>query len=131
MIPPDGCAPPDDWVKTMVELKKMTELKSDFVPMGEVSADERSRMAFGKAGVHRDDRYAVAVNAEGEILLTPLVSIPRRELLVWDDEGIRAALVRGLEHSSKEETSEGGDFTRYADEEHAVDGSVSPAEPQS
>ena len=117
MIYLDRSAPPDDWVKTMVELKKMAELKSDFVPMGEVSADERSRMAFGKAGVHRDDRYAVAVNAEGEILLTPLVSIPRRELLVWDDEVIRAALVRGLEHSSNDETSEGGDFTRYADEE--------------
>ena len=117
MIYLDRSAPPDDWVKTMVELKKMAELKSDFVPMGEVSADERSRMAFGKAGVHRDDRYAVAVNAEGEILLTPLVSIPRRELLVWDDEVIRAALVRGLEQSSNDETSEGGDFTRYADEE--------------
>ncbi len=113
----------------MVELKRMTDLKSDFVPMGEVSADERSRMAFGKAGVRRDDRYAVAVNAEGEILLTPLVSIPRRELLVWDDAGIRAALVRGLEHSSKEELSEGGDFTRYAEEEHPVDDSAAPAVP--
>ena len=109
----------------------MVELKSDFVPMGEVSADERSRMAFGKAGVHRDDRYAVAVNAEGEILLTPLVSIPRRELLVWDDEGIRAALVRGLEHSSKDETSEGGDFTRYAEEEHPLEDENASAEPRS
>ncbi|GEP27704.1 hypothetical protein E3O45_03305 [Cryobacterium sp. TMS1-20-1] len=109
----------------------MVELKSDFVPMGEVSADERSRMAFGKAGVHRDDRYAVAVNAEGEILLTPLVSIPRRELLVWDDEGIRAALVRGLEHSSKDETSEGGDFTRYAEEDHPLEDENASAEPRS
>lgn len=112
----------------MVELKRTMELKSDFVPMGEVSADERSRMAFGKAGVRRDDRYAVAVNADGEILLTPLVSIPRRELLVWDDEGIRAALVRGLEHSSEKNTSEGGDFTRYAEEDHLTDDSVTPAE---
>ncbi|TFD24151.1 hypothetical protein [Cryobacterium sp. TMS1-13-1] len=109
----------------------MVDLKSDFVPMGEVSADERSRMAFGKAGVHRDDRYAVAVNAEGEILLTPLVSIPRRELLVWDDEGIRAALVRGLEHSSKDETSEGGDFTRYAEEDHPLEDENASAEPRS
>jgi hypothetical protein len=108
----------------------MVELKSDFVPMGEVSADERSRMAFGKAGVHRDDRYAVAVNAEGEILLTPLVSIPRRELLVWDDAGIRAALVRGLEHSSKDETSEGGDFTRYAEDEHPLENESATAEPR-
>ncbi len=99
--------------------------------MGEVSADERSRMAFGKAGVRRDDRYAVAVNAEGEILLTPLVSIPRRELLIWDDESIRAALVRGLENSSTEDTSEGGDFTRYAEEEHQEDEAAAPAEKKS
>lgn len=113
-----------------MKLQKMVDLKSDFVPMGEVSADERSRMAFGKAGVHRDDRYAVAVNPEGEILLTPLVSIPRRELLIWNDESIRAALVRGLEHSSEEQTSEGGDFTRYAEEEHPVDEASASAEPQ-
>lgn len=67
-----------------------------FVPLGKVSADERSRIAFGKAGVRRDDRYAVAVNADGEILLTPLVSIPKRELLVWEDEKIRAALAWGV-----------------------------------
>jgi hypothetical protein len=113
-----------------MKLQKMADLKSDFVPVGEVSADERSRMAFGKAGVRRDDRYAVAVNPEGEILLTPLVSIPRRELLIWDDESIRAALVRGLEDSSQEQTSEGGDFTRYADDEHPVDEATVAAETQ-
>ena len=112
-----------------MELKKLAEVKSEFVPMGEVSADERSRMAFGKAGVHRDDRYAVAVSPEGEILLTPLVSIPRRELLIWEDEEIRSALVRGLEQSSAEETSEGGDFTRFAHEDHEVGEATGSAEP--
>ncbi|ASR57046.1 hypothetical protein [Cellulomonas sp. PSBB021] len=88
-----------------------------FAPIGEVTADERSRIAFGKAGVRRDDRYAVAVSRDGEILLTPLVSVPKRELLVWENELIRAALGRGLAQSAANETEDLGDFTQYADGE--------------
>lgn len=87
-----------------------------FSPIGEVSADERSRIAFGKAGVRRDDRYAVAVNSEGEILLTPLVSIPKRELLVWEDQLVRESLARGLAQSAAGEVVDLGDFTQYVDE---------------
>lgn len=88
-----------------------------FVPVGEVSADERHRMSFGRAGVRRDDRYAVAVNADGAILLTPLDSIHRRELLVWQDERVRAALAHGLEQSAGGDVIGAGDFSRFADDE--------------
>lgn len=67
-----------------------------FRPIAEVTADDRARIAFGKAGVHKDDRYALAVNDEGAILLTPLASIPKRELLVWENEDLKASLFRGL-----------------------------------
>jgi hypothetical protein len=67
-----------------------------FRPIAEVTADERARIAFGKAGVHKDDRYALAVNDEGALLLTPLASIPKRELLVWENEDLKASLFRGL-----------------------------------
>jgi hypothetical protein len=67
-----------------------------FRPIAEVTADERARIAFGKAGVRKDDRYALSVNDEGAILLTPLASIPRRELLVWENEELKASLFRGL-----------------------------------
>lgn len=87
-----------------------------FTPVGEVSADERSRIAFGKAGVRRDDRYAVAVNENGDILLTPLVTIPKRELLVWENELVRASLGRGLAQSAAGETVDLGDFTQFVDE---------------
>lgn len=85
--------------------------------MGEVTADERSRIAFGKAGVRRDDRYAVAVGEDGSILLTPLVTIPKRELLVWADEQLRESLARGLAQSAAGETVDLGDFTQYTDDE--------------
>lgn len=92
------------------------ETNSPFQPLGEVVADDRSRLAFGKVGVRRDDRYAVAVNDDGEILLTPLASIPRRELLIWENEQLRASLARGLEQSAKGDTVDLGDFSEFADE---------------
>ncbi|EID54532.1 hypothetical protein [Saccharomonospora xinjiangensis] len=78
----------------------MTAL-DDFRPVAEVTADERARVAIGKAGAHKDDRYAVSVNADGAILLTPLVSIPKRELLVWENAELRASLFRGLAEAAE------------------------------
>lgn len=89
---------------------------SGFKPIGELSADDRSRIAFGKAGVRRDDRYAVAINDHGEILLTPLVSIPKRELIIWENEQLRASLARGLADSAAGNVKDLGDFAQYADE---------------
>lgn len=90
---------------------------SMFKPMGEVVADDRARLAIGKAGVRGDDRYAVAVNDDGEILLTPLVSIPKRELLIWEDQQVREALGRGLLQAAEGKLVDRGDFLQYADED--------------
>jgi hypothetical protein len=68
----------------------------DFRPIAEVVADSRARIAFGKAGVHDGDRFAIATNDEGQILLTPLASIPKRELIVWENAELRASLARGI-----------------------------------
>lgn len=68
----------------------------DFRPTAEVTADNRARIAFGKIGVHSNERYLVSTAATGEILLTPLASIPKRELLVWENEAVRESLTRGL-----------------------------------
>jgi len=88
----------------------------EFKPAGEVVADERARLSFGKAGVRRDDRFAVAVSDNGEILLTPLVSIPKRELFVWENELVREQLSAGLRESAKGEVEDLGDFSKYADD---------------
>jgi hypothetical protein len=74
----------------------MTILDEGFRPVTEVTADERARISVGKAGVRKDDRYAVSVNDEGVILLVPVASIPKRELLVWENDQLRASLFRGL-----------------------------------
>ncbi len=67
-----------------------------FERVAEVTADERSRIAFGRTGVRRNDRFLVSTRPTGEILLTPLASIPKRELLVWENEELRTSLLRGL-----------------------------------
>ncbi|MBS9535885.1 hypothetical protein KIH27_20070 [Mycobacterium sp. M1] len=64
--------------------------------MAEVTADARARISLGHTGVHRDDRFLVSRSARGEILLTPMASVPRRELLIWADDVLRASLLRGL-----------------------------------
>ena len=97
------------------------ETRGTFEALGEAVADERGRIAFGKAGVRKDDRYAIAVNDDGEILLTPLASIPKRELLVWENADLRASLARGLEQSSKGDLVELGSFADYLDDEPTSD----------
>jgi hypothetical protein len=67
-----------------------------FRPVAEVTADDRARVPVGKAGARKHDRYAVSMNSDGAILLVPLASIPRRELLVWENDELRASLFRGL-----------------------------------
>jgi hypothetical protein len=71
-------------------------IMDNFRPIAEVTADDRARVPIGKAGAHQHDRYAVSTNDDGAILLTPLASIPRRELLIWENDELRASLFRGL-----------------------------------
>lgn len=88
-----------------------------FKSVGEALADERGRLPMAKSGVRKDDRYAVAVNDDGQILLTPLVSIPRRELIVWENQMLRESLARGLAEAAAGETESLGSFAQYADED--------------
>lgn len=94
----------------------MTTLEG-FEPVTEVAADERGRVAIGKAGAHKDDRYTVAKHADGSILLTPLAIIPKRELLVWENDELRASLFRGLADAAEGDVRAVDWVTAEADEE--------------
>jgi hypothetical protein len=97
------------------------ETDSGFQPQGEVVADERGRIAVGRVGVRRDDRYAIAVSDDGAILLTPLASIPKRELLVWENKELRMSLASALANSAAGNVADLGDFTQYANDDAEVD----------
>ena len=73
----------------------MSTPAAGFDPVAEVAADDGARIAFGRAGVRRNDRFLISTRSTGEIPLTPLASIPKRELLVWEDDVLRASLLRG------------------------------------
>ncbi len=64
--------------------------------MGEVIAKGRSRISLGSMGVNDGDKFAVARNADGQFLLTPIVSIPKRELIVWENEELRDSVLAGI-----------------------------------
>jgi len=62
----------------------------------DLTADDRARIPVGRVGVHCDDRFLASRRAAGEILLTPLTSIPKHELLTWENDELPASLLRGL-----------------------------------
>jgi hypothetical protein len=88
-----------------------------FHPIAEASVDARKRVSLGRAGVREDARYLMSVNDDGEILLTPMASVPVREMLVWEDAAIHASLERGLKQLASGDVHDLGDFSQYLDED--------------
>ncbi|SHH07441.1 hypothetical protein SAMN05444320_12112 [Streptoalloteichus hindustanus] len=86
-----------------------------FKTMAEVTADDRARIAFGRVGGHSNDRLLVSDGPSGEVLLTPLASIPHRELLVWEDEQPGESLPRGLAHAAEGGVRQRDDLVGYED----------------
>lgn len=68
----------------------------DFEPVAELVTDDRTRVGIGRVGAEKNARYAASKAPDGSILLTPVASIPARELIVWDNEELQASLFRGL-----------------------------------
>jgi hypothetical protein len=55
----------------------------DFETVAEAEVDSRGRVSLGKAGAEPGRRYRVERNIDGVLILTPVVSIPEREMIVW------------------------------------------------
>lgn len=83
----------------------------------EVTADDRARIPFGRMGVHRNDRFLVSRRPNGDILLTPMASIPQRELLVWENESVRNSLLRGLVDVAQGRVARRDDYLDGADDD--------------
>lgn len=81
-----------------------------FKPVAEVTADDRARITIGKARVRSNDRFLISTHPNGEILLTPMASIPKRELIIWEDEQVRTSLLRGMAQADAGQTVPAGDL---------------------
>jgi hypothetical protein len=56
----------------------------------------------------------VARNIDGVLLLTPVVSIPERELIVWERPALAERIRTGIAETQTGRTVDVGDFTGYA-----------------
>lgn len=92
-------------------------LDRGFRRVTEAEVDSRRRLSLGRVGQSEHTRYEVLENALGEILLVPLVSIPAREMIVWENAQVRLSLARGIEQAALGKVVDLGSFSQYADDE--------------
>ncbi|WP_338763597.1 hypothetical protein V7968_37540 [Nocardia vulneris] len=88
---------------------------SHFEIVGESEADSRGRVALGRAGARPGRRYQVRINSDGVVVLVPVVSIPEREMMVWENPHLAEQIRQGVTDAESGSTVDLGDFTRYAD----------------
>ncbi|HEX6500828.1 MAG TPA: hypothetical protein VF054_17635 [Micromonosporaceae bacterium] len=74
-------------------------------------------MALGRAGARPGRRYQVRADDDGVIILMPVVSIPEREMLAWENPQLAEQVRAGVAEAEAGRTVDLGDFTQFADEE--------------
>ncbi|MDR3690992.1 MAG: hypothetical protein P4L46_16555 [Fimbriimonas sp.] len=77
--------------------------------------DESGRLSLGKA--RAGEQYRVNELDDGTIVLTPMATIPKRELWLWRNQEALTAVKEGLEQSARGEGRFLGDFTQFVDDE--------------
>jgi hypothetical protein len=88
-----------------------------FDVIGESEADVRGRVALGRAGAKPGRRYQVRTDPDGVIVLVPVVSIPEREMLVWENPNLAEQVRTAVADAEEGRSVDLGDFTQYADDE--------------
>lgn len=78
-----------------------------------VQTDNRGRLTIGQEA--KAKKYRVLVNDMGQILLDPVISIPERELWLWQNPAACGSLERGLQQAASREVHDLGSFAQYAD----------------
>lgn len=101
--------------KECIVVERLAE-PAGFEPVTEAEVDGRGRVSIAKAGAESGTRYRVSRRPDGEILLTPVVSVPRREMLVWENPELASTILTGIAEAERRETRDLGDFTRDGDD---------------
>lgn len=85
-----------------------------FEVVTETEVDSRGRVSLGRAGAEPGGRYRVSRNIDGVLLLTPVVSIPERELIVWQNPALAERIRAAMTEAQAGRTVDLGEFTAYA-----------------
>lgn len=91
--------------------------REEFETVAETEVDSRGRVSLGRAGAKPGRRYRVEADPDGVLLLTPVVSIPEREMQVWTDPLLAQRIRAGIEDARAGKTSDLGDFSQYLEQE--------------
>lgn len=91
-------------------------IDDDFQLVGESEADSRGRVALGRAGARPGRRYQVRSDSDGVIVLVPVVSIPEREMLVWENPQLAEQVRQGVADAEAGRTVYLGSFAQYLDD---------------
>ena len=77
--------------------------------------DSAGRITIGKE--NKDKLYAVQPQANGDILLSPVVIRHEREAWLFDNPQALESVKRGLEQSARGELHDLGDFSEFLEDE--------------
>ena len=95
----------------------LEELGGTFEVIAEAEADNRGRVTIARAGAKPGRRYRVYANADGLVVLEPVVSIPEREMLVWEYPALAQQIRTGIAEAESGRTVELGSFEQFLDED--------------
>lgn len=93
----------------------MSIAANEFETVAEAEADARGRVSLSRAGARPGRRYRVATNDDGVLLLTPVISIPERELPIWQTPQLAQRIRKAIAEAEAGKTVDLGDFTSYAE----------------
>lgn len=99
-----------------------------FEAVGEVAVDDRNRISLTKAlesnkGLFENAeglRFLVQVNEVGQVLLSPVVSVPLYEAWLYKNPAAMDKVARGIPQAAEpqgEKLKDLGSFEKYADDE--------------
>ena len=102
--------------------------RSDFELIGEGGLDERNRLSLTKVLAKLRQRLAepasieslhfrIYVNAAGQILLDPALTVPIREMWLYRNPVALAKVREGLAQAAEGDFHDLGSFSRFADDE--------------
>lgn len=93
----------------------------EFEVVAETEVDSRGRVSLGRAGATPGRRYRIESNVDGVLVLTPVVSIPEREMVVWRNPDLAEQIRRGIKEAHAGETVDLGDFSSFVAEDDSED----------
>ena len=80
-----------------------------------IKADEKGRVLLGRD--FSGKRYRISISANGEILLTPVVLMPERDVWLYKNPEALAMFHQGLAEAAASKVTAGEDFSRHASDE--------------